>query len=588
MEHPLFKPGSFDEGVDCVVGGCNGFSKEERYEKETPLFASAILRQHSGKHILDYGCGVGRIAKEILKQDPAAFIYGIDASKEMCQLAEKNINDPRFTSMLPVEFDKILQSDRKNPFPVHCVFDIAYCVYVLQHVPAIEIRSILQRIHYSLAADGIFVYCSSDFRMAIRYDAGGFFDDRFLGVNLQEEIARYFDKVGPLFNPEELASNPVVDKMVTGKDNGLPHPAFVYRPKKITANQYFQVHSEEETEKENEIDVIPENITNLVLCNRLAPGDILVMTNALRDLHKAFPGKYQTDVRTPCMEIFQNNPYICKFQYDETAYQKALVKFHKLSGNENEARKHISICGDTAFIDMHYPLIHRSGITGAHFSEGHRDWLEKVLNVKIPQTDIRPEIYLSQTEKDWPSPAVNVGVYNKYWVLNAGGKDDFTLKQYPFYQEVVQMLKETYQFKFDIIQIGVKGHDHKPLNGCVDMIGKTNIRELFRLIAGAQGVITCVSFPMHIAAAFNIPCVVVAGARESWRWEAYQTHQFLYLNGTLSCAGGVDGCWKSKVADCQNKVNGIPKCHTMITPGDIARAVEKYYDGGVLIDWEPL
>jgi ADP-heptose:LPS heptosyltransferase/ubiquinone/menaquinone biosynthesis C-methylase UbiE len=577
MDHGLFKPASFNEGVDCVVGACNGFSKEERYEKETPLFAKAILRQSTGRKILDYGCGVGRLAKEILKQDSsAAFIHGVDASQDMCRLSQQNVNDARFIASLPSEFDKM------NSGVDNCLHDIAYCVYVLQHVPAIEIREILARIHNSLDENGIFVYCSSDYRMAIRHDVGGFFDDRFLGVDLQAEIERYFDKVGELFTKEELDNNPILAKMVAGRDNGLPHPAFVYRAKKITSH-YFQMHNEE---KENDLEVIPDTITNLVLCNRLAPGDILVMTNALRDLHKAFPGKYQTDVRTPCMEIFDNNPYVCKFSYNEQAYQKALAKFHKLTGNDNEARKHISVSGDTAFIDMHYPLIHRSGVTGSHFSEGHRDWLEKVLDVKIPQTDIRPEIYLSQTEKDWPSPALNHGVDNKYWVLNAGGKMDFTLKQYPYYQEVVNTLKSKYHF--DIVQIGVKSHDHKPMPGCVDLIGKTNIRELFRLIAGSQGVITCVSFPMHIAASFNVPCVVIAGARESVRWELFNSHQFLYLNGTLACASGVEGCWKSTIESCQNKVDGVPKCHKMITPADITRAVDRYYDGGVLLDFEML
>jgi hypothetical protein len=48
----------------------------------------------------------------------------------------------------------------------------------------------------------------------------------------------------------------------------------------------------------------------LILANPLAPGDILMSTSAIRDLHKAYPGEYVTDIRCPtgCEQIFYNNP----------------------------------------------------------------------------------------------------------------------------------------------------------------------------------------------------------------------------------------------------------------------------------------
>jgi ADP-heptose:LPS heptosyltransferase len=114
------------------------------------------------------------------------------------------------------------------------------------------------------------------------------------------------------------------------------------------------------------------------------------------------------------------------------------------------------------------------------------------------------------------------------------------------------------------------------------MVGKTNLRKLFKIIKESEGVITCVSLPMHIAAAFNKPCVVVAGAREGTRWELYPNHQFLYVNGCLPCAT-YDGCWRSKLEDCNNKVEGTPKCMMLITPQDIYNAVNRYYLGVILV-----
>ena len=43
--HNLFKPKTLDEGRNCVVGSCNGYTMKERWELETPLFAYEIAKQ---------------------------------------------------------------------------------------------------------------------------------------------------------------------------------------------------------------------------------------------------------------------------------------------------------------------------------------------------------------------------------------------------------------------------------------------------------------------------------------------------------------------------------------------------------------
>lgn len=582
MEHRLFKPKSLDEGKHAVVGDCNGMSMQERYELETPLFADAILsyvKHHS--QILDYGCGVGRLAKEILRRKEV-YVDGVDDSAEMRNLAESSTLSSRFNVL--------------EPHQLEGHYDLIYCVYVLQHVPAIEIREILSRIYNHLADDGVFVYCSSDYRMAIRFDNPGFFDDRFLGVNLRAEVERFFTKKGELFSEETIMKNPVLDKMIKGRDGGLPHPALVYTksPKVIycktpeelkkqlpeTEEGYdgprevektLSDHSQKETEKDP---------VKLLLLNRLALGDNIVMTNAIRDLHKAYPGQYLTDVRSPCEDVYKYNPYITKLQYSETEYQIINRAFSSRKVEENP----VEMIDDIIVIDMHYPLIHQSGARGSHFSEGHREYLEKVLERKIPQTDLRPELYLSQAEQAWLSPIyLKTAHEGRYWVLNAGAKGDYSLKQYPYYQTFLNnMASANPEIKF--VQVGLKQHQHKALEGAIDLLGQTSIRELFRLIYHADGVVTCVSAHMHIAAAFHKPCVVVAGAREGTRWELYPNHQFLYVNGCLPCAT-YDGCWRNNPKDCNNKVEGICKCMALITPKDIEVAVRRYYLGGIL---EPL
>lgn len=549
MDHNLFKSKNFEEGRHSVVGDCNGIPMDVRWKEETPAFAKKILSYASnvpGFTILDYGCGVGRLAKEILNQNKTVTVIGLDDSQDQLNLAKEYVNDSRFIPVLPYQLNQKV--------------DLVYCVYVLQHIPSIEIREAIQRIHTFLKPDGNFIYCSSDYRMAIRFDGKGFFDDRFLGVNIREEIGRLFDEQGDLF-PEDKQMNEVVRKMIYGDQmiyGDLPHPAKVYKKKAIDGHLFnarkglinhtgdleivpLKANTEQESGKKR-----------LILRNRLSPGDVLVMTTAIRALHQAHPDKYETDVESPCPEIFENNPFITKLN------------------------------GDGQVIDMQYPEIHKSGASGRHFSDGHRKYLEDVLEIKIPRVGLLPDIFLTQDEKLWPSPLLKYFDWSgSYIVLNAGSKGDYTLKQYHRWQEVVHLWNKSYP-EIKLAQIGVLQHNHKPLDGALDMRGKTSIRELFRLIYHSVGIFTCVSFPMHIAAALSRPCVVVAGGREGTRWELYPDHRFLYVNGALDCCM-YDGCWRSKIEECQHPIEkSYPLCLEMIRPEDVVRAMDLYVLGGVI------
>ena len=111
MNHNLFKPANIDDGKHAVVGNCNGISAEERWETETPLFAKAILSNLHGNTILDYGCGIGRITKELITQNNSVEITGVDASQDMLQLATDYISDNRFTAMFPQDIPKDIKND---------------------------------------------------------------------------------------------------------------------------------------------------------------------------------------------------------------------------------------------------------------------------------------------------------------------------------------------------------------------------------------------------------------------------------------------------------------------------------------------
>ena len=283
----------------------------------------------------------------------------------------------------------------------------------------------------------------------------------------------------------------------------------------------------------------------------------MISTNAIRDLHLAYPGEYETDIRVPkgAEEIFANSPYITP-----------------IASNDPEAER----------IKLEYPEIHRSGWSGRPFARAHTLFLAEKIGRPIPHTSLRPNIYFSQDELLWPNPViVNYGYEGDYWIINAGIKNDYTLKYYPYYQEVVDKL----QGKIKFVQVGQLQHDHKPLQGVIDMRGKTSLRELFRLSLRAQGAVCAVSLQMVVQMALEKPCVVVAGAREGVRWQLFPPHRFLYVNGALECAK-YDGCWKSKKQECVDLVatrdGQIPRCMTLITPDMIVENILMYYKGGRL------
>jgi predicted O-methyltransferase YrrM len=319
----------------------------------------------------------------------------------------------------------------------------------------------------------------------------------------------------------------------------------------------------------------------IVLVNSLSPADILVMSAAIRSLHKAYPNKYLVDVRSPCNEIFLNSPYITPIHQEKKEDEKQEREIISMLKSDLD---HPPIpYNGIKYIIAHYPEIHRSGMTGLHFSDGHRMFLEKQLDVAIPRTGLKPDIFLSDHEKSCDNALVKTygkdclkHCNNNFWLLNAGIKNDYTLKYSAHHQEVVDLLKGKVQF----VQVGLLQHDHPPLKDVIDMRGKTNLRELFRLTHDAKGAISCVSLLMHASAALSKPCVVIAAAREGVRWEFYPDHQYLYRNGVMKCAPD-DGCWKSKIEDCNNKhESGQPMCMELISPEEVARAVELYYLGG--------
>jgi ADP-heptose:LPS heptosyltransferase len=302
--------------------------------------------------------------------------------------------------------------------------------------------------------------------------------------------------------------------------------------------------------------------------NWLSPGDVVMLTAAIRDLHLAYPGRFLTDLRTSCPELWENNPHVTPL-------------------DENGSGVRSMTC--------HYPLIQRSNQAPYHFLHGFIEFLSDELGLRITPTACRGDIHLSDHEKVRPSMVQEVfGESRPYWIIAAGGKYDYTIKWWirRRWQEVVNHFEGRVLF----VQVGQSGHYHPPLKGALDLRGKTSLRELVGLIYHAEGVFCPVTLHMHLAAAVPLPpgrkrlrsCVVVAGGREPAHWEQYPGHQFLQTIGQFDCCA-TGGCWKSRIAPlgdgsplddpgnlCSNKAaSGMPACMSSISSAHAIHAISQ-------------
>lgn len=312
----------------------------------------------------------------------------------------------------------------------------------------------------------------------------------------------------------------------------------------------------------------------IILHCGLSPGDITMLTAAVRDLHRCYPGQYLTDVRTSCAELWDNNPYITPLDDADPAVET---------------------------IDCSYPLINQANQAPYHCLHGFIEFLNARLGLNLRPTRYHGDIHLSPAERAWYSQVRElVGREIPFWIIAAGGKFDVTIKWWAHarYQAVVDAFRGKIQF----VQVGAAGHYHPKLDGVIDLRGQTDLRQLVRLTYHAQGVLCPVTALMHLAAAVEFkgrpqsvrPCVVIAGGREPAHWEQYPGHQFIHTIGALSCCQAA-GCWRNRVEPlrdgdhrdrkanlCSNITQGLPRCMDLISPEEVVRKIAGYFEGGAV------
>lgn len=246
----------------------------------------------------------------------------------------------------------------------------------------------------------------------------------------------------------------------------------------------------------------------------MAPGDTVMLTGVILNLHLSHPGRFVTDVKCCGREtFFAGNPHLSH------------------------------IADDAGVMIAHLPLFGEApDRKPVHVVEQLCDSLGAILGVSIPCAQVRGDLYLTGQEKNWTPPVP------KYIVVNAGGKRDSTCKwpdPVKMQQVVTAMPDVTFIQVGELCTDGFHVHPRLIGSNVIDMLGKTTWRETIRLIHHSAGLLSPESATMHIAGALGKRAVIVAGGRIGPSWAAYKDHIYLSAVGTLDCCRD-RGCWKSR------------------------------------------
>ena len=308
---------------------------------------------------------------------------------------------------------------------------------------------------------------------------------------------------------------------------------------------------------------------------RRALGDNVCLTALVRDLSLTYPDA-NVVVRSDLPDVWAHNPYVKQIDVDAVpGVEKVTLDYMAV---QKRAR--------------------RGDIPPCHLVRAFHLDFEAKTGLEVPLLYPRPNLHLSHQE------VVGRPMSEPYWVVLAGGKLDFTVKHWVHsrFREIVDRFPDR-TVKF--VQLGGKSddtcqHRHPEVPGMVQMVGKTSIRDLFRWIWHSEGVLCGVTGAMHVAAAFDKPCVVLAGGREDRWWGAYTNdhagfgalasgtvvtpHRFLDTLGSLPCCES-GGCWTRYVAkpspadqlcvwpSVQPDLQVVARCQEILTVDNVLTAM---------------
>lgn len=245
-------------------------------------------------------------------------------------------------------------------------------------------------------------------------------------------------------------------------------------------------------------------------------GDNIYTSAVMENL--AATGKVKVNVLSHCTDLWENCHFLDKSITEETA-DYIVDSCNELPWSKNTP----------------------------HIIEGTTKHIAGEINLHIPIRYRDPVIYADlPEERRFPFP---------YVILNTGWQNSAPAKKWlkKNWERLIQLCPDV-QF----IQIGQKANHAEPLAGCMDLIDKTARKDLIHLVRDASCVISPPSGVIHIAAAFHVPFLSLAGGREPHNLAHYPCGVTLSTVGTMQCCKN-GGC------RCKGFDEGERQCKNIVT-----------------------
>ena len=194
----IFNTSNEQEAKNIILTKEDGLETNNRWNVETQFLKKDIESFFKNKItnksiILDYGCGIGTLSKELI-QTFNCKVIGVDISSSMREKALKYVNNKLFQTISPKELkEKVIDGFK---------FDAAISIWVLQHsITPIEDISLIKS---SLKKDSLF-YVLNNNKSAIPTNKG-WVDN---GINIKDILEKKFNVIEVNKLPEEVSSEKI-------------------------------------------------------------------------------------------------------------------------------------------------------------------------------------------------------------------------------------------------------------------------------------------------------------------------------------------------------------------------------------------
>ena len=166
---------SVEDAVRVILTPEDGLSSMQRWKAEAP-YLMGLLERNVGlplhkANVLDYGCGIGRMAKPLIDKHQCQ-VVGVDISPNMRALAASCVDSDRFFALAPSMLWHLTPA----------MFDGALAIWTLQHV--LDLKAECERIQEMLRPSG-WLFVVNNKQRVIPASDGRWIDDQ---IDVRETI----------------------------------------------------------------------------------------------------------------------------------------------------------------------------------------------------------------------------------------------------------------------------------------------------------------------------------------------------------------------------------------------------------------